>query len=428
MTKYPTGVAPNKGHLRIWFMYRGSRRWETLGVLDTPKNRKMAGEMRNNIVYQIKTGVFDYRSSFPESRIFKNESVAQDTVVTLRAIADTWLKLKKPELAHSSYKAYERRIRVTIEMMGENLNIRSVKQEDFLNLRNELLTGYHANGRNYKVRKKGRSVSTVNGSMGDLLALFTFAYSNGYIAANPMANIKPLKKSIKRPDPLTREEYPRFIKACNTRQITNFWTLAIMTGMRHGELCALAWEDIDLVAKTITVARNLTSEGLFTPPKTEASNNRVICLVDGAIHALQDQMEFTRLCPPFAFDFHTREYEERIPDQKTFVFNPSVGAVNGNYGAHYSVDSIGQTWTTTLKRAGLRHRKAYQSRHTYACWSLAAGANPNFVANQMGHTDAQMVYQVYGTWMQENNTEQIAMLNHKLNEFVLQVCSTQKTA
>ncbi|MEJ5548782.1 recombinase RecT, partial [Salmonella enterica subsp. enterica] len=25
----------------------------------------------------------------------------------------------------------------------------------------------------------------------------------------------------------------------------------------------------------------------------------------------------------------------------------------------------------------------------YACWSLSAGANPNFIATQMGHTDAQ---------------------------------------
>ncbi|MDF8810965.1 hypothetical protein OU587_02780, partial [Escherichia coli] len=55
--------------------------------------------------------------------------------------------------------------------------------------------------------------------------------------------------------------------------------------------------------------------------------------------------------------------------------------------------------------------------HTYACWSLTAGANPAFIANQMGHADAQMVFQVYGKWMSENNNAQVALLNTQLSEF-----------
>ena len=50
-------------------------------------------------------------------------------------------------------------------------------------------------------------------------------------------------------------------------------------------------------------------------------------------------------------------------------------------------------------------------------WSLTAGANPAFIANQMGHADAQMVFQVYGKWMSENNNAQVALLNTQLSEF-----------
>jgi integrase len=35
----------------------------------------------------------------------------------------------------------------------------------------------------------------------------------------------------------------------------------------------------------------------------------------------------------------------------------------------------------------------------------------------MGHADAQMVFQVYGKWMSENNDAQVALLNSKLSEF-----------
>lgn len=47
----------------------------------------------------------------------------------------------------------------------------------------------------------------------------------------------------------------------------NLWSLAVYTGMRHGELCGLAREDIDLHAGTIIVKRNLTQTDEFTLPK-----------------------------------------------------------------------------------------------------------------------------------------------------------------
>jgi integrase len=122
--------------------------------------------------------------------------------------------------------------------------------------------------------------------MADLKAIFAFAHGNGYIEGNPKTGIKPPKKSNKRPDPIAREEYPRLITACSTRQTANMWSLAILTESRHGKMCALAWEDIDLEAKKLTVSRNLTPQGVFTPPKTEAGN-RAICLMDAAVDILR---------------------------------------------------------------------------------------------------------------------------------------------
>ena len=49
MSKYPTGVENHGGTLRIWFIYQGARVRENLGVPDTPKNRKIAGELRTSV-------------------------------------------------------------------------------------------------------------------------------------------------------------------------------------------------------------------------------------------------------------------------------------------------------------------------------------------------------------------------------------------
>ena len=166
------------------------------------------------------------------------------------------------------------------------------------------------------------------------------------------------------------------LDGCPSEQIRNLWVLAINTGMRHGEISALAWEDVDLKEGTITISRNIAIKGHFTPPKTE-SGNRVVNLTEPAIQALKNQLAYTRM-----------------------------GKQHGSFGA---------TWNDILKRAGIRHRRAYESRHTYACWALSAGANPNFIATQMGHTSAQMVYNVYGKWMSDNNVDQLSILNANFN-------------
>ena len=173
---------------------------------------------------------------------------------------------------------------------------------------------------------------------------------------------------------------------------------------------------IDLKAGTMMIRRNLAQDK-FTVPKTQAGTNRVIHLIEPAIEALKSQLEITRLGNEHMIDVHLREYGKKEKHKCTFVFLPSVTSRTGLCGDHFTVDSVRQTWDTAVKRAGIRHRKSYQSRHTYACWSLTAGANPAFIASQMGHADAQMVFQVYGKWMSENNDAQVALLNSKLSEF-----------
>lgn len=43
-----------------------------------------------------------------------------------------------------------------------------------------------------------------------------------------------------------------------------------------------------------------------------------------------------------------------------------------------------------------------------------AGANPSFIASQMGHEDARMVYQVYSKWISDMNQDQVNMLNKQM--------------
>lgn len=81
---------------------------------------------------------------------------------------------------------------------------------------------------------------------------------------------------------------------------------------------------------------------------------------------------------------------------------------------NYSLTSMGCQFNVAIKRAGIRRRNPYHTRHTFACWLLSAGATPSFIASQMGHENAQMVYEVYGMWIDEMNGDQVDMINKKL--------------
>ncbi len=413
---YPTGVENHGGTLRIWFIYKGARVRENLGVPDTTKNRKVAGELRASVCFSIKTGGFNYAAQFPDSPNLKKFGV-ESKEITVIELAKKWLELKSMEISTNAFGRYQSIIRNMLPRIGENRLASSVTQEDLLFIRKDLLTGHQVLKKGHQTPVKGRTVPTVNNYMGITAIMFQFAADSDYIKVNPFSGVAPLKKSRTDPDPLTREEFIRMIDACRHQQLKNMWSLAVYSGVRHGELVALAWEDIDLKAGTMTIRRNHTLTKEFTLPKTDAGTNRVINLIQPAIDVLKNQAELTRLGRQYQIEVKLREYGRTETHPCTFVFNPQIVTRNGRAGHHYAVGSVNQIWEGAMRRAGIRYRKAYQSRHTYACWSLTAGANPNFIAKQMGHSDAQMVYRVYGSWMAENNQDQVIILNQKLADF-----------
>ncbi|EZI31879.1 putative integrase [Pantoea agglomerans] len=189
------------------------------------------------------------------------------------------------------------------------------------------------------------------------------------------------------------------------------WQFAIYSGLRHGEIAALAWEDVDLQTGTVDVRRNLTALKMFGPPKTRAGD-RVIKLLQPALDALKAQRMVTELQLRTTIIFHHREYGSTEKQKVRFVFIPRPR--KSVQKPFYSLSTIGSRWNAAIKRAGIRRRNPYHMRHTFACWLLSAGANPSFIANQMGHENAQMVFEIYATWIEELNIEQIDMLNNKL--------------
>lgn len=336
---YPTGVENHGGTLRTWFIYKGSRVRENLGVPDTPKNRKVAGELSASVCFSIKTGNFNYAAQFPDSPNLKRFGV-ESKEITVLELANKWLELKRMEISTSAMSRYSSIARNMVPRIGGDRLVSAVTQEDLLFIRKELLTGYQTLKAGHKTPVKGRTVRTVNNYMKTMAGMFKFAAESGYVKVSPFNGIALLKRSRCEPDSLTRDEFVRMVNACTTQQLKNMWSLAVYTGVRHGELVSLAWEDIDLKAGTMMIRRNHTLTKEFTLPKTEAGTDRIINLIQPAIDVLKSQAQLTRLGKQYQVEVKLREYGRTDVHPCTFVFNPQIGLRKGRAGHHYAVGSL----------------------------------------------------------------------------------------
>jgi integrase len=154
-----------------------------------------------------------------------------------------------------------------------------------------------------RTNKTGRAVRTVDYYLAILRQILDYAVKNKVISYQPYVGIKRLRKGQTKPDPLLRHEFEQ-LKETAPAQQKNMWQFFAYTGVRPGELCALAWEDIDLNSGEANIARNLTQEGLFGPPKTEAGY-RTIKLLEPALEALRAQKELTGGAPKVPITFTT---------------------------------------------------------------------------------------------------------------------------
>ena len=54
-----------------------------------------------------------------------------------------------------------------------------------------------------------------------------------------------------------------------------------------------------------------------------------------------------------------------------------------------------------LKESQIACKTPYSTRHSFCAWALTIGVNPMKVVNLMGHSSKQMVYQVYGDYVED---------------------------
>lgn len=410
--KKHTGIEIHGSSLRIVFMWRKRRYRETLGLPVTKANIKHAAQLRAAVLHAIKMGTFDYAAHFPESKQAGNYSSTRDE--RLSALLARYKPLKAVDITAETERRYTWALDICIGMLGEDRLGSVILPEDIQHLRVELI--------------EERAPSTVNHYLATLTGFLTWCESNGYCRPGLAAACTRFEMTDRDPDPLTKAEVELLLnKGCIHPMDRAAITLAIYTGLRPGEICALAREDIDIEKGLIHVNRAITGTGTFKLPKT--SKRRTVLLFPPALEACKILIETEHGLPPQQLTIQLTRHET-AQETVTPLLSPLVQARRKQINRWFVPTAWNTKWSNIQRRAGIRPRRPYQTRHTYACWCLMARGNLAFIAKQMGHKDFTMLVQVYAKWMDDESPGELnriwsdmqkprkfaPILPHKINE------------
>lgn len=383
------GIEVHGGNLRIAFMWRRIRCRESLGLPVTKANIKHAALLRAAILHEIKTGKFDYARHFPDSKHARNYSSAKDE--RLAALLERYKPIKAVDITPMTEDRYGYALDICTDLVGKDRLAGILLPEDIQTLRIQLI--------------ETRAPSTTNHYLATFAGFLTWCENNGYCKAGLAAACTRFAMSDKDPDPLTRPEFEQLLnKGCLHPQDKAAITLAVYTGIRPGELCALAIEDVDLKAGTIAITRSITAAKTFKVPKT--GKPRTVMLMPPAIEACRVLIRYAKDTSPQTIRvYHNRhEWQEAVV---TPLLSPSTQATRTRINQWFLPTSWNTKWASIQRRSGIRTRRPYQTRHTYACWCLTARGNLAFIAKQMGHKDFTMLVEVYAKWMDNESPKEL---------------------
>lgn len=208
------------------------------------------------------------------------------------------------------------------------------------------------------------------------------AVRQGMIAVNPARLVTlPAVKT----DPVAAMEPERaaaILEAVKGHRLAALMTVAMLTGMRKGELLGLPWKAVDLVAGQLTVTQSLSRHNgawVLAEPKTKRSR-RTLHLSPLAVAALREHEDRQR--------FEQKTAGDAWQNSAGLVFVAQDGRPLHNSTAWRALADC-------LAAAGLPPMRFHDQRHAYATLSTQAGASLREVQEGLGHASITTTANVY---------------------------------
>lgn len=235
-----------------------------------------------------------------------------------------------------------------------------------------------------KLTGGGLSTKTQKGYLGFVSDVFNYAISCNIVSINPCRNVNTIKTESRERVVFTLEESQIFIERLEQAEprYKAMFTLALYSGLRHGELLGLKWSDIDFENCVITISRialYTTEKGhFFGAPKTKSSQ-RSLKLPSAVIDMLAE--------------YKREQARQRLSlgdkwQNNNLVFPNDYGGIMHQ--------TIPRRWLQAFCRDnGLPTVTVHGLRHANASLLISSGADVKTVSSTLGHSQTSTTLDIY---------------------------------
>lgn len=228
----------------------------------------------------------------------------------------------------------------------------------------------------------GLSPTTVRSHYNLLKQALKHAVRWRYLSVNPADHVDAPKRARRELTMFSLDQVSAFLDAAKASRYPLLFQMAVLTGMRQGELLGLRWKDVNPKAGVLTVNQTfyrLGSTVIFKPPKTAASRRRIELppdLIDALAAHRRDQ----------AID---RSAWGEAYEDEDLVFAQENGRP---LHAH---DVTLKDLRGVLDAAELPRIRFHDLRHLHASLLFALDTHPKTVQARLGHTSIGITMDLY---------------------------------
>jgi len=365
--------AISKSTIEIVFRYPTpkDRQRESIKLEPTPANLKRCYVHLAQINESIKLGTFDYLATFPNSP----RALLYSDRKNFYTFLEHWLN-SHYSIGPGTYIFYKRIING--QLLGTELANTCVVDVTWAMVKDWALA------MDVLPSTRAQRIAVLRDALNE-------AVEEGIISVNPLLGKKLKKQTVvikseaTRIDPFSWEEREAIIRAA-PRQLGLQLMFQFFTGLRPEEIRGLCWCRVDFVGCTVLIDQVIVdaSPNTFQPPKSQASF-RTVDVVEPAMKCLKAYKEYS--------------FIKSTPPNDIVFLNPLTGQ------PWSTTNKIRAQWITALKKAGVRYRVPYQTRHTYASTMLAVGENLSYISKQMGHADSSTTLKYYARFIQQTGVK-----------------------
>ena len=296
--------------------------------------------------------------------------------ITLDEYFINWIEQRQIETKGNSLRCYKSIYNNHISNRLGKCKIKDIEQRQIKDIQTEIAKKY--------------SITTCNYIISVIKIILNDAVKDEIIIKNPANNVKNLKsiKVEKKANEsyhraLTQSEHDLFMRESKTSYYYELFSLAICTGMRFGELCALTWGDIDyknnVIHVTETQTLDINNKVVNGSTKTKAGK-RDIPLTPNAKQSLKSQKE--KMGNIYNIDFKN---------------DPVFVSVRGKTIYNHVVNEEIERISERIRKQGyeMEHFTIHALRDTFATRYIEQGGNLKTLQKILGHNSLQMTADIY---------------------------------